>query len=67
MKALVMGVCPRCGQAFALEEHELRRPLRLGGTVYLEGRCHWCEVRAIVPADQLFLLEPDHHAETGNS
>lgn len=52
-----MGVCPRCGQAFHFTPEELERPMWLGGSLYLEGYCLWCDVRAIVPTDQTFLLD----------
>jgi hypothetical protein len=52
----VMGVCPRCGQAFAFTDKETERPIWLGGALYLEGSCVWCDVRPIVPSDQTFHL-----------
>ncbi|HWG86081.1 MAG TPA: hypothetical protein VNT60_11440 [Deinococcales bacterium] len=58
-KTLTMGVCPRCGQAFHFTAEELERPMWLGGSLYLEGYCLWCDVRAIVPTDQTFLLETE--------
>lgn len=52
-----MGVCPRCSQAFPFKEEEVQKPIWLGGSLYIEGYCLWCDVRAIVPTAQTFILE----------
>lgn len=59
-----MGVCPKCGLAFSYTEAELARPVWFGEGVYLEGHCHWCDVRAVVPAEKTFALEPDRQARS---
>lgn len=58
-----MGVCPKCGLAFEFTRADLERPLWFGGALYLEGRCDWCAVRTIVPAERAFALEEPETAD----
>ena len=56
VRAVALGVCPRCGQAFAFTPEEASDPITLECGTYLEGLCVWCDVRAIVPEREVFRL-----------